>query len=396
MLESRIFEGMANFLQLEEDWNRLSRSVITCHLTQTFEWCRLGWETRNASPDDRLLCATVWENDRLVAVWPFLVKTSGFVARMAPVGCPMQEEYGDPLIASDVDPERVCEYLLELVRKSADVLYVYCARQGSPMQKLLSRAGMFNIPRPMDAYSVKKVGAQSFEEFMQGHSANFRNNLKQKRKRLEKLGALRFELPEDAGTSAETVNWVLAEKKKWVQRQQKECPWIYQNETSDFFLAASMLRGELGRFGLFRLTLDGKPIAAYLATIDRTRTEMLVTSFDPAYSQFSPGMLLIEDVVRWSYDHGLNFDMRPLWLGYKERWANCTTPVITYRVPLTWKGGIRLLPAYIDFTFKSFVRLVLKPEQRNAVKQALNWPFELKARIKSHLTQNSAKLAAEE
>jgi CelD/BcsL family acetyltransferase involved in cellulose biosynthesis len=396
MLEARIFEGEVNFFCLEEVWNDLSRSVITCHLTQTFEWCRLAWETRDASPDDRLLCATVWESDRLVAVWPLLVKTSGFVARMAPVGCPMQEEYGDPLIASDVDPERVCANLLKLVRNSADVLYVYCARQGSPMQKLLGQTGIFNIPKPMDSYSVNRTGAQSFEDFMQGYSANFRNNLKQKRKRFEKLGVLRFELPEDADSSAETVDWVLAEKKKWVQRQQKECPWIYQNETRAFFLAASTLRSDFGRFGLFRLTLDGKPVAAYLATIDRTRIEMLVTSFDPAYSRFSPGMLLIEDVVRWSYNHGLSFDMRPLWLGYKERWANSTTLVITYRVPLTRKGAIRLLPAYIDFTFKSFVRLLLKPEQRKAVKQVLNWPFELKARIQSYLTPSVATPAREE
>lgn len=396
MFNTHLVSGMDDLAQLESAWDDLARSVIDSRLTQTFEWCRLSWKTRAVSPGDRLLGATVWQGERLVAIWPFVVKPSGFITRIAPSGCTMQEEYGEPLIASDVDPERVCAHLLKLVRKSADVLSVYCAPQGSPMQSCLGQSGIFNIPRPMDSYSVTRTGTQSFDEFLSGYSSNFRNNLKQKRKRFEKMGALRFELPEDFDSSAETVDWVLSEKRKWVQRQQKKCPWIAQSETRAFFLAAAMLRSDLGRFGLFRLTLDGKPVAAFLATIDRTRIEMLVTSFDPDYSRFSPGMLLIEDVVRWSYNHGLSFDMRPLWLEYKERWANATAPVISYRVPLTWKGAVHLLPAYIEFRFKSFVRKVLKPEQRDAVKRVFKWPLELKERIRSYFAQSNIRPVLEE
>ena len=312
------------------------------------------------------------------------------------MGCTMQEEYGDPLIASNVDQEHVCAHLIELVRNTADVLEVYSTRQGDPIQRLLDRTGLFNIPKPMSAYSVMKTGADSFDDFLRGYSRKFRSNLKQQRKRLETLGVLRFELPDDIESSSETVDWLLDVKRNWVKRQQKKCPWLEQGATRDFFVAASMLRGDLGRLGLFRLTLDGKPVAAFLTTIDRTRIELLVTTFDPNYGRFSPGMLLIEDVVRWGFAHGLSFDMRPLWLEYKERWANGTTAVISYRVPLSLKGAIRLFPEYTEFRFKNFVRSVLNQGQRDAVKHVFKWPLGLKERIQSYLAQPRVKPALDE
>lgn len=395
MLYGRTLDGLDNLIGLEQDWTDLATSVPNCRLTQTFEWCRLAWETRDNPPSDRLVCATVWHDERLVAVWPFRVKGTGLMKHIAPLGCAMEEEYGDPLIAEDIDADQACAHLLKQVRKYADTLYVYSTVQGSPIEQQLRKFGRFNIPVSMESYCVKQTSAQSFDEFMQGYSSNFRNNLKQKRKRFSKLGQLRFELPDERQTSIETVDWVLAEKRDWVERQQKACPWVYEAATRDFFVAASSIRSDVGRLGLFRLTLDGKPVAAFLATIDRTRIEMLVTSFDPEYARFSPGMLLIEDVVRWGYAHGLSFDMRPLWLEYKERWANETVTVTTFRAPLTPKGLVFLLPLYAKFRFKKSVRSVLTAQQRETVKGILKWPLQLKARLTSYLRPDAHAQAIE-
>lgn len=385
----RLLKGFESTLQIQTAWDELARSVATCHFTQTFDWCRLGWENRDARPGDQFFCATAWESDKLISVWAFIARKARFGTSVEPVGSGMQEEYSDPLIADEIDSARICEGLVRILSNSADVIDVYFVRQGGSIDNALNAKSMLNIPTPMMSYSIEKSGFQRFDQFLLNYSSNFRANLKQKRKRLEKLGALRFELPEDIQSSAETIEWVIAEKQKWLVRQQKTSQWLDKEHPRAFLVAASTLRGELGRLALFRLTLDGKPIAAFLATIDRTRTEMMVTSFDPEYGRYSPGMLLIEDVTQWSFEHGLTFDMRPLRLEYKERWANTLTQRISYTSPLTWKGVIILTPALLRFHAIKFLKATLNAEQRAAIRRVMVWCIEFKGGSRTPATSGA-------
>lgn len=378
MLRPALVDGA--FARLETAWNELARSVVTCHYTQTFEWARLGFETRDAAKGDRLICATVWSGERLVAVWAFQRNRLGFATRLEPLGCGMHEEYGEPLIAQDVDAVSVCRALMRLLRPMADIIDVPFVRENDPIQRELVKTGSFHIPVPLDAFALNMRGAESFDALLQTYSANFRANLKQKRKRLQKLGTLRFELPEDYDSCASTIDWVIEEKRRWLLRQDKQCPWLPKDEVARFFRTASTRQSEFGRVGFFRLTLDGKPVAAFLATIDRARVEMLTTSFEPEYGRFSPGMLIIEDVARWCFERGLDFDMRILHMDYKERWANVVTSRIKYRVPMTWKGACVLLPEYLSLCLRRMARGATNTEQRAALRRMLKWRPTLKGR----------------
>lgn len=380
MLKSVLVEGEEGFVRLESAWNDLAKSVASCRYTQSFEWAQLGWRTRDGAGGDRLICATVWSGDRLVGVWPFQRNRLGFASRLEPLGCGVHEEYGDPLVASDVDEADVCSALLALLRPMADVVEVPFVRDGGPMQALLLKAGMFNVATPLKAFELQRRGLDSFDALLQSYSSNFRANLKQKRKRLQKLGTLRFELPEDYDSCASTIDWVIEEKRRWLLRQDKQCPWLPKDEVARFFRTASTRQSEFGRVGFFRLTLDGKPVAAFLATIDRARVEMLTTSFEPEYGRFSPGMLIIEDVARWCFERGLDFDMRILHMDYKERWANVVTSRIKYRVPMTWKGACVLLPEYLSLCLRRMARGATNTEQRAALRRMLKWRPTLKGR----------------
>jgi CelD/BcsL family acetyltransferase involved in cellulose biosynthesis len=373
MLRPVLLDGVEEFARLEDDWDNLVRSVATYHYTQTFEWAKLGWETRDASAGDRLFCATIWSGARLVAVWPFQRNRLGFATRLEPLGCGMHEEYGDPLIAPDVDPLSVCRELMALVRPMADIVEVPFVQHDGAIRTELLKAGWFNVVTPLRAYVLETRGAESFDALLQTYSANFRADLKRKRKRLQKLGQLRFELPEDIASCTETIDWVIEEKRQWLQRHDKANPWLPKGEVRAFFVAAAAAHGEFGRVGLFRLTLDGAPIAAFLATIDETRIEMFVTSFAPEYGRFSPGMLIIEDVVRWGVERGLDFDMRILHMDYKERWANSSLLRVKHRVALTPAGACLLLPEYLSLSMRALLRSVSSAEQRENVRRILKW-----------------------
>lgn len=379
-MEIRITEGFDQFLALKPDWDELALKTPSCRLTQTFGWAQIAWENRVVGSQDRLVCASLWNAATLVAIWPFAITKVGLIKRAAPLGCTMQEEYGEPLLACDIDQESACEELLKVVRQFADTFYVYCAPYGTPIQSVLARSGVYNIPVSLDAYSIEWEADRSIEQVMASYSGNFRKNLKQLRKKILIEGELSFEAVEDHGTCLQTIAWILATKRDWVERNNKECPWLYERETAAFFNDALSLGGELGKLGLFRLTLNGKTIVAFLMTIDRTRMEGFITSFDPDYSRFSVGMLLMEDVLAWGYERGLSFDMRPLHLDYKERWSSKTTSAICYHIPLTLKGAAHLSPAYGKFKAKQLARRYLSQNQRTAIRSMLDWRRLRKAR----------------
>jgi len=115
----------------------------------------------------------------------------------------------------------------------------------------------------------------------------------------------------------------------------------------------------------------------------------MVTSFDPEYGRYSPGMLLIEDVTQWSFENGLTFDMRPLRLEYKERWANTLTQRISYTSPLTWKGVIILTPALLRFHAIKFLKAALNAERRAAIRRVMVWYVEFKGGSRTPATSGT-------
>lgn len=380
MLKSILVHDIHSFDRLEGAWNDLARSVSGCHFSQTFEWARLGWQSKEAIDGDGLVCATVWNGKRLAGVWAFHRNGCGSVTRLEPLGSGLHEEYGDPLIAADVDHRQVCALLMAQLKPTADIVDIHFIRDDSPVNGLIAKASMFSMAKPFEGYVLARQEALSFDALLQTFSANFRANLKQKRKRLQKLGDLRFELPEDEASCAGTLDWVLAEKREWLVRHEKESRWLPKDEARKFFLSAAMKRSELGRIGFFRLTLDGRPIAAFVSTIDRARIEMFVTAFAPDCGRYSPGMLIIEDVARWGFERGLDFDMRVLTMDYKIRWANHIDTRYKLRAPLTWKGARFLLPEYLRYSMARIGRRVLNEEQRAALRLALAWRPKLATR----------------
>ncbi|MGF9567607.1 GNAT family N-acetyltransferase [Neorhizobium sp. JUb45] len=380
MLRAVLFEGIDDFAQLESAWNDLARSVDGVRFTQTFEWARLGWAVKTPLRGDMILCATVWSGDRLIAVWPFQRTRLGFSSRLEPLGCGMHEEYGDPLMAPDVDQARVCSELLQLLVPRADLIEIPFVKIGAPMQVALAQAGILNVVQPFDAYVVERKGFEGFEALMRGYSGNFRAKLKQNRKRLQSLGDVSFECPQDSRTCKETVEWVLAEKRRWLLQHNKKSKWLQKIEASLFFSQISTEDTEFGRVGIFRLMLSGKIVAAFVTTVDRTRVEGMIMSFDPEHARSSPGMLLMENVTRWCFERNLDFDMRPLHMDYKERWGNSTSAQLKYRTSLTWRGTASLLPDYLLHALRSLLRSTLSLEQRDAIRRMLNWRHKLKMR----------------
>lgn len=114
-----------------------------------------------------------------------------------------------------------------------------------------------------------------------------------------------------------------------------------------FFSELAYLMASEGWLRLFFLKINGKPIAAQYAIEHSDRLWILKIGYDERWSNFSPGTLLMDKVVKYCFDKGLEacefLGNNDDWL---HDWATGVHELVSYKIyPKTIKG---ILTKYRD------------------------------------------------
>jgi CelD/BcsL family acetyltransferase involved in cellulose biosynthesis len=62
--------------------------------------------------------------------------------------------------------------------------------------------------------------------------------------------------------------------------------------------------------------------------------------YDPAYSKYGPGQLLMEECLRWARTQHLTYDLRIGAESYKDEWSNWSSEAFNYKIPNTIWGAV--------------------------------------------------------
>jgi CelD/BcsL family acetyltransferase involved in cellulose biosynthesis len=100
--------------------------------------------------------------------------------------------------------------------------------------------------------------------------------------------------------------------------------------------------GSSEQLAVFFLRLDGKPIAAALAMIDRCSIAPNVSTFDKQWSKLSPGRVLLESLLEWAFQRKLTYELGAGEEPYKKSYVNREGRLITYTLPLSLLGAVYL------------------------------------------------------
>jgi CelD/BcsL family acetyltransferase involved in cellulose biosynthesis len=80
---------------------------------------------------------------------------------------------------------------------------------------------------------------------------------------------------------------------------------------------------------LFTLSVEGKPAAMHFALRNRSLLHCWFIAHDPAYERYSPGVVLIDHILRWAADQGLReLDLGPGDYRFKLQLANRTRELV--------------------------------------------------------------------
>jgi CelD/BcsL family acetyltransferase involved in cellulose biosynthesis len=267
------------------------------------------------------------------------------------LGCGNDQEYGGPLV---VDPTDVRFYAaaLDAVRHvDADLLEIWLVGLDDLVTSALSCVPqswvMGAIParwRGVDSYSIALSGFATYDAFLATRPESLRGHLRRHARRLADRGAVQYGWCQSATDAREVLTWLFANKRCWALARGLDTPFLMDDQVRDFFIDLA------GRIDLVATPLvtfvkvDGVPVAASVNLVGPRTIEYFITTYDEAYATCSVGNLLVDCIVRWAYANGRDFDFRPFFSVYKERWSNRRSRHESHFVMLTLRGRLAELP----------------------------------------------------
>jgi len=222
-----------------------------------------------------------------------------------------------------------------------DVLHLRDALRGSAISRLaaVAQADGLNTIQIADKPSPY-VSLPSDPRLLQQLPVNvrLRRQLRQIRRQLAEQGStLKLHRVETADPNALSQFFRL-EASGWKGQQQSA---ILHNGTRSFFEEIAESSARFGYFVLYMLELNGQLIAAHYGFTLRDCYYSVIVAYDENFKQFSPGHLLVDEIVRDCAVRGIRrYDITGQDQEWKTRWTTEARPLSQHFVFRGLRGNL--------------------------------------------------------
>ncbi len=297
---------------LEAEWNALHEASTSDSVFLSFDWLRAWW-THLGTARQRLFVLCARRQGRLTAILPLMISQDsrrGIALRsLRFLGGGMSDRMG---LLADPEPEAASEALAQhLEARSAiwDRLDLSDLPLDAEASRCLARAlhkrelsGELREGHPCPLLPIQTDWESFYKERI---SAKTRSNNRNKTRRLEKQGALRFRFVRDLATDPEALEMVfqMDERDAYHDRPRRR---PFDSEAGQRFFRE--IAGSFSRRGwlyLALMELDGKLIAYRLNFRYRNRHFDYFPGFAPDFNRLSPGRLLMTEILRDCFESGI-------------------------------------------------------------------------------------------
>lgn len=324
---------------LRADWEALYQRSPCASAAQSYDFVTTARELGERYQRGRVIVVVATAADDLVCVAPLWLRKEGTTLVAGTLGSGGREEYADPLLADCSDKELVVTRILEHAAALADVLRVTNIRASSPFAVALSRSRQLVHHSTTQTPVVSLRGASSWEEWLGDKSSTFRRRNRQEWNRLAKVGNLTTSYGGTPTGARAVIDWTFDAKADWLAERSISDSWLLDDFGRQLFTTLASTPGRRSCLRLVALQVDGRFVAASVGLRSRDRMEGLVTSYDPEFSAYRPGLVLVQAVVRDAYENGLDFDFRLSPSGYKMRWADRVEEYASFDIACSAKAS---------------------------------------------------------
>ncbi|WP_137136940.1 GNAT family N-acetyltransferase [Rhizobium sp. FKY42] len=321
-------------------WQEQRASVFQSH-----EWISAWWDNFNDQRHHRLRIGLLWRGELLIAVLPLAIcHRKGF--RFLEWAAIVHSDYGDLLKAADCSLSELRELWNEIVARGGfDILAITRVIPNSNAARLLDHVALSERhvtrgERPEVSYRVGN-GDGDGTAWYNRLSKKMRKTYRHGYNVLERSGHLQFRRLADD----EPLQPILARLADLKQKSLQGRGLSSDLFTADMRLLTAFVDviRRFSKLHVFLLELDGS-IAAISVNFEENGTMMCwITTFDAAITQTSPGLLLMIDYIKWSFDQGLVcVDFLSGGEAFKNRFATHSVVLESLTGPRNLKGGLGL------------------------------------------------------
>jgi CelD/BcsL family acetyltransferase involved in cellulose biosynthesis len=262
-------------------------------------WLRAGWllAWRRAFGRGRLELVTVRRNGQLVAGAPFERRGPSLIA---------PSNYHTPAFAlvalDDAAEQELAEALFARRPRRLQAAFLPLEASGV-LRSAATNARYRLISRTLERSPfIDTRGA--WDSYTGGLAAHFKQELRRRRRRLEKAGTLTVAV-ENGRVGLDELLHELFRVEGAAWKQTGGTAIGSSPETTRFYTEIARWAAERGSLRLVFLRLDERAIAVDFSIEERSCHYLLKTGYDPAYRAYGPGMLLRYEMIERAFGSGL-------------------------------------------------------------------------------------------
>lgn len=359
-----IINDQDQFYNLQEEWNTLLLESELESPFLTWEWMYYWWEEySNQFKNSKLqiLIFRVKRENKLIGILPlyysenkkiyFNFKQMGFL--------------GDSIESSDyldlITIKTYWQYFIDNLKKILISNFHYV--DFICFKSVLEDSLIYNIFRDnfnktfinkYQIFSLIKL-PKTFNEYLKSLSKSTRENLKRKTKKLFKHDNIQFVSINETDKISESVENIF-ELHNLRARQKKISTRFTGTNRINFHKKMSKSLIKKGIVKFFFISTDEKNIAAQYAFDFKDRIIFYNIGFDPLWSRFSPGLVIMGQTIKYAIDNKKKYcDLYRGMSNYKRSLANNFSYTYLIIYPHSYIGFIyiKLLKIYKYLIFKA-------------------------------------------
>jgi CelD/BcsL family acetyltransferase involved in cellulose biosynthesis len=247
----------------------------------------------------------VRDGGRVVLIAPFVARRRLLFFRDLFFLDSLTPQYNDILVENSPHVSEYIAYLCGTLRKMHRVrrLRLNWMREDSLLAPHLASTRQTATWTERAPYLDLAQFAQ-WENFFGSLSRKLRSDHRRQLRHLDKLGSVEFRRA-DEGTFLADMAWLFAEKRSWLERTRLSSPWFTAPGTEELFTAAAAEGLASERTWLFKLSVNGEPIAALLGFREAQTLYLSKIAYDPAWQVYSPGRTIVLLSIEHAFKKGL-------------------------------------------------------------------------------------------
>lgn len=321
-----IITDEAGFRALQAEWDALWIRAQGWYY-QSFGNCWIAWE-QVAKPLGRKLHVIVRrEAGKPVLIFPLVTYKRALWTYLIPL-CSESADFTSMLVEEDARTAKRIEDVWDVMRArcGADFVHMPYLPDTKDLYRLALRERRPVIREHTPCYFAKfhdEALRYDWKGFCESLGTLHRKKPGKVERRLGAAGKVRVDVVDwtEPARIAASVDALLTWKRRWGARVGKHGHWLYSEQYRNFLVAwLSTARAEVTAHAIV-VSVDDAAVAVLLMCTDAQAVTGIISSFDPAFAKWSPGVLAVETMAKWAFDRQLDLDCGAGTEAFKVYWS---------------------------------------------------------------------------